>query len=138
METPSVLFNDTLEQMRLVNHERQELIRKKTLGTRIRTRKNWSMYAGKPTKYFLNLEKRNYIRKTIISIQKVDNTIISSQCSVLKEIRKYYDDLYASKGESNMDYVDKLTIPKISEELKLELDKNITLEELDLALKDEK
>ena len=39
----------------------------------------------KPTKYFCNLEKHNFISKTMTQLQKDDGTVISEQQEILKE-----------------------------------------------------
>ena len=51
----------------------------------------------RPTKYFFNLEKRNYSRKTITEIQTDDNEIVKEEDKILEIIEKFYDDLYRSK-----------------------------------------
>ena len=52
------IFEDTYEQLRLVNHELQEIISEKTKGAIIRSRATWATQGELPTKYFLNLEKK--------------------------------------------------------------------------------
>ena len=61
-DNPQVLFN-TEEQIRLVKHDIQELMRIKTAGVVMRSRSKWEFLAGKPTKYFLNLEKNKFNKK---------------------------------------------------------------------------
>jgi len=43
----------------------------------------------KPTKYFLNLEKRNYNRKTINELRKQDGVEIREEKEILKVIQEF-------------------------------------------------
>ena len=51
-------FMDTENQIRLVRHELNDLLKYKTKGAIILSRCNWATAGKRPTKYFLNLEKR--------------------------------------------------------------------------------
>ena len=62
---PSCLTN-TEEQIRLVKHDMTELNKVMMTGSIVRSRARWALYSEKPTRYFLNLEKQNYQKKTII------------------------------------------------------------------------
>ena len=57
------IFDDTETQIWLVKHEIEEINRDETKVAMIRARERWEMQAEMPTKYFLNLEKRNAERK---------------------------------------------------------------------------
>ena len=129
-------FDDTCEQIRLVKHELRELNAIKTKGAMIRSRSNWINKADAPTKYFLNLEKKNFQKKTLYRIQNSEGVILTDETQILQEIRQFYLDLYTSKGSIDATYLDKLQIPKIPDELKIELDAPITLDEIAIALAD--
>ena len=58
----------------------------------------------KPTKYFCNLEKHNFISKTMTQLQKDDGTIISEQQEILKEAENFYKTLYQSR-DSDLDEI---------------------------------
>ena len=122
--------------MRLVQHDIQQIMHKKTLGAIARTGANWAFMAEKPTKYFLNLEKIRYNKKTIVQLENSKGEKISNPNLILTEIRNFYNDLYTSKGSRNLEYTNKLDIPKISEEDKQMLDKPIEMFEISAALKE--
>ena len=63
----------------------------------IRSRAQLSQDWEKPSKYFLNLEKRNHINKSIPSLT-VDGKKITDSESILKQQHGFYSDLYSSKG----------------------------------------
>ena len=54
---------------------------------------------------------------------------------ILEEIRSFYSNLYTSKGQIDLTYLDKLDIPKITDEMKEKLDAEITELEIAEALK---
>lgn len=56
-----------------------ELIRKEHMkGLMVRARAKWIEEGKKPTKYFLALEKRNYINKTISKIANDSGVLITN------------------------------------------------------------
>lgn len=59
----------------------------------------------KPTKYFLALEKRNYINKTISKIANDSGVLISNQQEILNEIKYFYQTLYSNKDNDVNDVV---------------------------------
>lgn len=64
-----------------------ELIRKEHMkGLMVRARAKWIEKGEKPTKYFLALEKRNYINKTISKIANDSGVLITNQQEILNEI----------------------------------------------------
>ena len=134
--TPSPLFEDTETQIRLVKQDIQNIMKIKTMGAITRCRMSWELLAERPTKYFLNLEKIKYNNKTIHRLVTDEDIEISEPGAVLQEIRAFYDKLYTTKGYCRTDYIDKLEIPKISEEDRQTLDSKIELPEVSLALKE--
>ena len=74
-----------------------------TKGAMIRSKERWIQEGEKSTKYFLNLEKRNVVNKTITSLKTNDGNVITNQEELLKEQVTYYKALYKrdSKVSSN-------------------------------------
>ena len=73
------------------------LLRRKTKGIIIRARVRWHEYGEKSTKYFLNLEKRNHIKKHIRKLF-ISGVIKTDPFCILKEQEHFYRDLYKSKN----------------------------------------
>ena len=70
-------------------------IRARTLDSLIiRSRTKWLFEVKKNTRYFCNLEKRNYVQKSMSFIQKDDGNIIHDSDSVTKEAKHFYDNEY--------------------------------------------
>ena len=75
--------------------ELSSLLNIKTKGVIIRSRIRWCLEGERCTKYFLNLEKKNYQERCIRRLQ-VGDECISSPNMILEEERKFYSDLYSS------------------------------------------
>ena len=83
---------------------------KKLKGHYIRSRSKWIEEGEKPTKYFCNLESRNYFSKLITRIQLENETEVNDQNEILKETKTFYQKLYSTPSLKNDDDI----IPKIS------------------------
>ena len=57
----------------------------------------WVEHGEKNTKYFLNLEKRNYNKNVITKLKKSDGTEITDPNHILREEEKFYTNLYSSE-----------------------------------------
>ncbi len=80
--------------------ERLENIRnEKIKGILIRSQIEQNDFGEKPTKFFCNLEKSNYVKKTIYKLEKEGN-LITGQKDILTEMKSYYKNLYSSKHET--------------------------------------
>ena len=53
-------------------------------------------HGEKPTKYFFNMERRKYTRKTITELTVAGGITISNDGDILEEIRGFYENLYKS------------------------------------------
>ena len=75
----------------------------------------------KPTKYFFNMERRNYNKKTITELTLEGGITISNDDDILEEIRGFYENLYKTDlGEDStflfQDFTENLRskLPKLS------------------------
>ena len=113
--------NELMESIDQKKKELEEFYEIKTQGNIIRSRARWHEQGEKSSKYFLNLEKRNQIRKNIRSLN-VNNTTITNPKDILNEEAKYYQSLYTSKmvfQENDFEkFTENLIIPKLTEEEK--------------------
>lgn len=68
-------------------------------GIAIRTRVLWLLEGEKPTRYFCNLENRNFISKIISFLEKDEKrrTTVSNQKEILKELYIFFETLYSLK-----------------------------------------
>lgn len=73
----------------------------------IRAKAKWLKDAEKNTKYFFNLEKRNYINKTIQQLINDKGDTITDFKEVLAEERSFYKSLY-SKNQTVHDNINEI------------------------------
>ena len=98
----------------------------------------WVERGEKPTKYFFNLEKRNYSRKVISELEDEDGEIINNEEQILFEIENYYKTLYSSKVDVTEEqlnrYIGHLEIIHLSHEVSEKVDGLLMLEECKKSL----
>ena len=87
----------------------------------------------KPTKYFFNLERRNYNLKTIKKLERSQGEFLTKEDDILKEVESFYTKLYASVLPDDNDlfdsFVQNLDIPKLDNTQRDELEGEITLKD---------
>ena len=117
-------------------------IAKKNNGIILRSKAKWVEEGEKNTKYFLNLEKRNYNNTCIKTLISKENTEITDMTKILDEERKFYENLYTSKISQTTDMKDETKsfntdnpTPILTEPDKNSCDTPITIEECSKALK---
>ena len=110
----------------------------KVEGAIIRSKAKWVEEGEKNTKYFLNLEKRNYekkcIRKLILNTQQE----ITETHEILEEGKHFYSELYSTKHNTEdkfcKEYVSKINTPKLSDMDKKICESSLTIDEIAKAL----
>ena len=77
----------------------ETLIETKTAGVMLRSKARWVEHREKNTKYFLNLEKRNYNKKVITKLKKSDGKEITDPNHILREEENLYQSLLSRNIE---------------------------------------
>ena len=83
--------------------ELEEIRNNKLKGNMVRSRLQWLHEGEKPSKFFCNLENKNFIEKTIKKIQLRNGSIVTDQKEVLQHIRDFYANLLQSKDDKLSD-----------------------------------
>ena len=94
-----------------------------------RCKKDFVQYGERSAKYYFNLEKRNFTRKTMYQVRKKDGTLTKDYTEILNIQYEYYKELFSKDDNVQFDLVND-TDYKLSEDLKRKLDKEVTLDEL--------
>ena len=98
-----------------------------------RAKCRWVENGERPTKYFFNLEKRNYNRKTISELRIQDDSTTCNVKQILDQIEDYFKELYTSENTSSQEeydeFIQHLTIPRLSNEDRDSLEGPLTYEE---------
>ena len=90
--------NSASDLLKIKEAELINIRKNKMEGVLVRSRTRWMEEGEKPSKYFLNMEKRNMGNKTIGNIVKEsDNTSLKSSKKILEETRNYYKNLYSKR-----------------------------------------
>ena len=138
------LSKQTLDEFEEGKKELEDIFEKKGNEAIFRSKSRWVEMGEKPTRYFFNLEKRNYEEKVILQLKTRSDEIITDIKEINKEIEIYYSELLQSQldttleRESNQlfsDFVSGLDIPKVSDVENALLEKALTIEELKVSLK---
>ena len=109
-------------------------------GSIIRSRAKWIQEGEKCTKYFCNLEKRNYVDKTFNYIETEEGEIINEPNKIKTQVKSFYENLYKSKEPDIVD-VDLTSInslqeaPRLSEQESIAIEGEISLKEALESLK---
>ena len=102
-------------------------------GAIVRSKARWIEQGEKPTKYFFNLEKRNFNYKTVQAVKRSDGNTATNKEDILEEIEIFYKNLYTSSVVfENMqfeNFIDNLEIPRLPDLVSSELEGEITLQE---------
>ena len=109
-----------------------------TKGAIIRSRARWYEEDGKSNKYFLNLESSRGNKRSIRKIYTRDRSLTTSPKVIMEELSSFYSDLYHEKpsNEILMDsFVEKVSIPKLTEAQKEKCEEKLTVNECYNSLK---
>ena len=92
--------------------QREEISKYKTRGAILRSKSRWYNEGEKNTKYFLNLEKRHFNKKTIKHLTLANDNVVNTDNEILEEAKFFYQNLYSSTNtqpdikEENMFFPD--------------------------------
>ena len=107
-------------------------------GAIFRSKVRWIEKGEKPTKYFFNLEKRNYDKKIISQLYNGEEQLLSDFKKINKEIKNHFSQFYKTNfdpGEEKemlrkfQSFVGNLNLTHLEEHENLELEAEINIEE---------
>ena len=117
-ENDSNNANSTL--LWIAQKELETFSEKKVEGIIIRSRAKWYEHGERSSKSFLNLEKRNHVKKHIRKLC-INGLLTTDPLKILNEQKCFYQKLYQSinrtsnNSEKISSFLDNLTLPKLSE-----------------------
>ena len=104
-----------------------------------RSKVKWIEQGEKPTKYFFNLEKKNYVTKTLLQIKLDNGEITSDMKKINKQIEVFLSETYKSKltdvllSEQELglkDFIQNMEIPRPSNEEQATFEHELTVQEI--------
>ena len=127
----AINLNSAKEKLELLYEEKLQ-------GIIIRVRVRWWEYGKKSTKYFLNLEKRNHVKKHVRKL-KTSGSIITNPFNILSEQKRFYQELCKSqikKADNTQatNFLNNLNIPSLTDQQMLSCEGKITSKECANAL----
>ena len=126
--------NEMSSNLREKQLELENIRHKKLSGSFIRSKAKWIEEGEKPTKYFLNLEKRSFINKTIGVIESKDGQTLYNQESIKAEITDFYSQLYSRVEVQDKDTIINLESNKLTNDQAKSIEGSMTIEELSHSL----
>ena len=112
-------------------------------GAIFRSKATWIEKGERPTKYFFNLEKRNYEKKIISQLYNDEEELLSDFKKVNKEIENHFSQFYKTNFDPSKEkeisgnfqsFVENLDLAYLVEQESLELEAEINIEEVGNAL----
>ena len=132
-----------MEQIHAYKSEIEAYNNEKSAGILIRSKADWTELGEKNTRYFLNLEKRNYNNKCITKLIKDNKEEITEKEEILTYEHNFYKKLYSNPNDCNEAEREELfklfndeTILKISQANNELCEQEISIEEIGKALKE--
>ena len=133
---------ETLERYSLLQSQLESLYDHRSKGIILRSKINNVEYGEKNSKYFLNVEKKNFVTKHIKKLITNSDVTITSQSAILKYEENFYQKLFSTKFDptdknriSDTDkFLQNLTLPILSEEGHHVCEKLIDIDECKKAI----
>ena len=132
--------NESIEDLENKKKELENIRKDKMKGKLVRSRVQWIEEGEKPTKYFCGLESKNFTSKIIPKVEKEGGIIVTNQFDILKEAKSFYENLYKNNNSTctvdDLNHsLNNLDFSKLTDDEKLNLEGEITIEEASWALK---
>ena len=113
-------LNPTSEESAEIDRVKEDidtLLQEKLNGVIIRSKIDWHEHGEKPSKFFLNIEKRNFNNKTIRRIHTSNGTTTTDDKVILDELYVFYSNLYKTSHEipPNFSDLDHLELPQLND-----------------------
>ena len=131
-------IDETLQEYENLKSELKLIYEEKGKQAMFRAKCRWIENGERPTKYFFNLEKRNYNKKTISELRLQDESTTNNENVILDQIETFYKNLYTSEGNFSDEacdlFVRNLEIPTLRDEERDNLEGPLTNDECRKAL----
>ena len=129
----------TSEQYLAAKLEFESILNERTTGQILRSKIRVYESNEKSSKYFLSLEKKNAVQNTIKLLKDNAEITVTDPIKVSNEIKTFYSRLfkrYSNRTQAECkEFLDNIDLPKVTNDQNEMLKKQLTLEELELAIK---
>ena len=139
LESNSDLDEDSCQLLDEKKSQLELLRNKKLQGMMIRSRFQWIDKGEKPSKYFCNLEKRNFVSKQMTCLEKSNGDVVFDDKDIVNEAKQFYEDLYSRKNVDDISLHDVMYNPvKLNDNEKESIEGHISYQEALSALRNMK
>lgn len=131
------LLQDELEMMHNMRRELYSLQHEAENKAFLRARCNWAMYGGKPTHFFLNLEKNSFEGRVINILLDEEERVITEPEEILSYEKRQFEERYSCRVENGgtPDPYSSADSGVLDDEERDGLDEELTLDELEKAVR---
>ena len=124
-----------LERCKQYENEINELIKLKTQSAAFRSRTRYISEYERNSKFFFSLEKSNYNKKTMRKVYTEEGTLTTNPKEILNVQRQFYSKLYTSDTNVKFNLENDPRFPELNIEEKELCNQEISLQELDEAVR---
>ena len=133
-------LTELLNELDSLETQLDKIFDQETAGLIVRSRIKWAEHGEKNSRYFCNLEKRSNDKKNIFILKNNLGSTISNQMDIIRELQSFYQSLYSSSSTPDntnniTQFLDKLDMPHMSDDSKIQLNRPITKAEILKSLK---
>ena len=114
--------------------ELEEKLIERVRGIMFRSKVKWYEEGEKNTRYFFSLEKARYNSKTCFKVMKENGEEVSNPQEILEVQKDFYSELYSQEDDVEFTLENSTGI-MISEEVRKQQEQQISIEELELAIR---
>ena len=130
---------DVLEELQSYSKDLEMKKKLEAQAAILRSKANWASHSERPTKYFLNLEKKRALEKQISAIEREDGSLTTEFREVMKAIQTFYKNLYSSTDRESYEHIlhdvlDRSKIPQLSDRQRVNMDMQLSEEEVYRAI----
>ena len=129
-----------LEELEYKKASLEDLRKQKINDAMLRSKLNWMEFGEKPSKFFLNLQKQNFVNRQMKKLVDDKGKLIQDK-SILIETYNFYSKLYQKKNQVEaVDWNDlaHLNVPKLNTQLKDSLEGPLLMDEVFEVIKNMK
>ena len=133
-------LTELLNELDSLETQLDKIFDQETAGLIVRSRIKWAEHGEQSSRYFCNLEKRSNDKKNISILKNNLGSTISNQMDIIRELQSFYQSLYSSSSTLDntnniTQFLDKLDMPHMSDDSKIQLNRPISKAEISTSLK---
>ena len=121
--------NNILEELEYKKACLEDIRKQKIDEAKLRSKLKWIEYGEKPSKFFLNLEKQNFVNRQIKKLIDDKGNVIKDK-DILSETSTFYSNLYIKNPEEDFNWnaLDNFQVPKLNANLRNSLEGPLSME----------